>query len=154
MRIGYRERLTVPVRWWCILAALIASVWVGYAVATPALVAASVTSAFSLLAAILLVGYGSAQVEVGPEGIRAGRALLPWSACGDAAALTPEEFARLRGPGADARAYLLLRPYVDRAVRVEVRDDRDPTPYWLVATRHPDRLAAALQAHRAAERGD
>ena len=45
---------------------------------------------------------------------------------------------------ADARAYLLLRPYLKRAVRVEIADPADPTPYWLVATRHPETLAAAL----------
>jgi hypothetical protein len=41
------------------------------------------------------------------------------------------------GRDADARAYLLLRPYLKRAVRVEITDPADPTPYWLVSTRHP-----------------
>jgi hypothetical protein len=49
------------------------------------------------------------------------------------------------GPGADARAYLLLRPYLKRAVRVTVRDDRDPTPYWLVSSRDPEHLATAIR---------
>jgi hypothetical protein len=48
------------------------------------------------------------------------------------------------GRDADARAYLLLRPYLKRSVRVEITDPADPTPYWLVATRHPTQLAAAL----------
>ena len=51
----------------------------------------------------------------------------------------------LAGLEADARAYLLLRPYLKRAVRINVRDDRDPAPYWLVSTRDPDRLAAAVR---------
>jgi hypothetical protein len=50
------------------------------------------------------------------------------------------------GPEADARAYLLLRPYLKRTVRVTVRDDRDPAPYWLVSSRHPEALAAAVTA--------
>jgi hypothetical protein len=33
-------------------------------------------------------------------------------------------------------------------VRVEVSDAADPVPYWLVSTRRPQRLAAALQAAR------
>ena len=49
-----------------------------------------------------------------------------------------------RDPG--GLAYLLLRPYVGRAVRVEVVDPHDPTPYWVVASRHPDALAACLNA--------
>ncbi len=48
------------------------------------------------------------------------------------------------GSEADARAYLLVRPYLKRAVRVTVVDPADPTPYWLVGTRHPEALAAAL----------
>ncbi len=48
------------------------------------------------------------------------------------------------GPGADARAFLVIRPYLKRAVRVPVTDPADPTPYWLVGSRHPDALAEAL----------
>ena len=48
------------------------------------------------------------------------------------------------GVEADARAYLATRPYLKAAVKVPVSDPDDPAPYWLVGTRHPDRLAAAL----------
>jgi len=47
---------------------------------------------------------------------------------------------------ADARAFLLLRPYLRRAVMVPVQDPADPTPYWLVSTRQPERLVRALVA--------
>jgi len=33
---------------------------------------------------------------------------------------------------------------------VEVTDPDDPTPYWLLATRDPQRLAAALSPDRVA----
>jgi hypothetical protein len=45
---------------------------------------------------------------------------------------------------ADARAYLLLRPYLKRAVRIEITDPADPAPYWLLSTRRPDQLAGVL----------
>ena len=45
---------------------------------------------------------------------------------------------------ADARAFLLLRPYVKTAVRVDLEDPADPTPYWLLSSRRPEALAAAL----------
>ena len=38
-----------------------------------------------------------------------------------------------------------LRPYLSRAVRIGIDDPADPTPYWLVSSRRPDRLAAALR---------
>ena len=50
------------------------------------------------------------------------------------------------GADADARAFLVLRPYLKRAVRVPMQDPADPTPYWLVGSRHPDALAAAINA--------
>ena len=56
---------------------------------------------------------------------------------------TPRRPGGSPGVDADARAFLLLRPYLKRAVQVEIADPADPTPYWLVRTRHPDELAAA-----------
>ena len=53
---------------------------------------------------------------------------------------------------ADARAYLLLRPYLKRGVRVDITDPADPAPYWLVSSRRPDALVSALEATRAARR--
>ena len=145
-QVTYRERLTVPITWWALAALLVASAWLAYAVAVRPLVAALVAAGLGVAAAALLAGYGSARVEVGPQGLRAARALLPWWACGTVTALSAEELRRCAGPAADARAYLLLRPYLGRGVRVEVRDDADPTPYWLVGSRHPERLAAAASA--------
>ena len=40
----------------------------------------------------------------------------------------------------------MLRPYVKTAVRVELTDPADPTPYWLLSSRHPQALASALDA--------
>ena len=56
---------------------------------------------------------------------------------------------RVSGPEADARAYLLLRPYLRQSVRVEITDPADPAPYWLVSSRHPRALASALNTRDA-----
>ena len=81
-----------------------------------------------------------------PGGIRSAAALdLP-------EALDEEAARRAFGVEADARAYLVLRPYVRGAVRVHVLDPDDPAPYWLVSSRRPERLAQALAA--AIEAGD
>jgi hypothetical protein len=76
---------------------------------------------------------------------RAGRARIEAEHLGGVTALDAEETRRVAGPEADARAYLLLRPYAKRAVKVEITDPADPAPYWLVCTRHPDELASALR---------
>ena len=69
----------------------------------------------------------------------------------EVAALDAAGMRRAAGVDADARAYLLLRPYLKRGVRVEIADPADPTPYWLVSCRRPDRVVAAVEAARAGE---
>jgi hypothetical protein len=142
----YRERLTAPLSWWAL--ALLFGLAVGWAfyVATPAWVAAGAFAVATAVSSSVVGSYGSALVEVSDEGFRAGRAQLPWSAVGGVRALTADEARRAAGVDADARAYLLLRGYCGGAVRVEVDDPADPTPYWLVSTRHPLAIASTMRA--------
>jgi hypothetical protein len=49
-----------------------------------------------------------------------------------------------RGTRLDARAYLMLRGWIPGVARITLDDPTDPTPYWLVSTRDPEGLAAAL----------
>lgn len=77
-------------------------------------------------------------------GLQAGRAFLPAAAIGRVAALDVEATRHVLGPGADARAHLAHRGWIRTAVRVDVVDPRDPTPYWVVSTRRPADLASAI----------
>lgn len=142
----YSERLSVPLRWWVQGTMLIATLWLAVVVATPPLVAAVV----AVLAMSLLVtgylSYGGARLVVDGDEFRAGRAHIATSQIGAATPLDAGATRRAAGVEADARAYLLLRPYLKRSVRVQITDPDDPTPYWLISTRHPDRLAAALKS--------
>jgi hypothetical protein len=54
----------------------------------------------------------------------------------------------LRGPRVDPAAHTLLRPYLKRAVCISLADPGKGVPYWLVATRHPEDLAAAIDSAR------
>jgi hypothetical protein len=38
------------------------------------------------------------------------------------------------------------RPWIGGAVQVVIDDPADPTPYWVVSSRDPVRLAAAIAA--------
>jgi hypothetical protein len=144
----YDERLGVPIRWWALATMFLATVLVAFLVATPAWLAAAVTGVLVALTGGLFVGYGAARVSVREGVFRAGRAQVPVRLVGQVTALDPADTRRLAGVDADARAYLLLRPYLRRAVRVEIADPADPTPYWLVASRRPAQLAAALESAR------
>ena len=145
----YDERLAVPLRWWTLTVMFLATVLVAFLVATPVWVALSVTGTLLVLVLTVFSAYGSARVSVEAGVLTAGRARIPVSLLGEPEPLDAEAARLLAGRYADARAYLLLRPYVRPAVRVEVTDPADPVPYWLVSTRHPDRLVAALAASAA-----
>jgi hypothetical protein len=148
---AYAERLGVPLRWWVQGVMLVATFWLALVVALPGALAFAITGALLVLLVLLLLSYGGPRVAVTPptdgDGgwFRAGRARIEAEHLGAAEALDPEQTRRIAGPEADARAYLLLRPYLKRAVRVEILDPADPAPYWLVSSRHPEDLVRAVR---------
>jgi hypothetical protein len=130
-----------------------ASMLLAFLVATPLWVAILGTAVVGGGLLALFVGYGAARISVADGVLRAGRARISLEHVGEVQALRAEDAHRLAGRDADARAYLLLRPYLRRAVRVAIDDPADPTPYWLLSTRRPDRLAAALTGTQAGPAG-
>ena len=149
--MDYAERLTVPLRWWVQGTMLVASLWLAVLAATPEVVAWSVTAVAVAIMVALLVGYGRARVAVEDGTLRAGRAHIGLEHVGEVTALDAEGVRRLAGVDADARAYLLLRPYLKRGVRIDITDRADPAPYWLVSCRRPEAVVTAVRVGRTAE---
>lgn len=143
---AYTERLGVPLRWWVQGTMLVAMLWLAVAVATPAPVAWLVTAVSLTLLVFCLWAFGNARIVVTDGELRAGRAHIAAEHLGTATPLDADQARRAAGVDADARAFLLLRPYLKRAVKVEITDPSDPAPYWLLSTRNPEELAQALTA--------
>jgi hypothetical protein len=140
----YRERLHVPLRWWVQATMFLATVWLAFIVALPGWLAWSASAALLALVYGVFWWLGSAQVTVRDGVLYAGHAQVPLAQLGVAEALDKDATRLVHGVEADARAYLVTRPYISRSVRVRIEDPRDPTPYWLISSRHPRQLAAAL----------
>ena len=145
------ERRTVPWWWWL----------VGLAVALPtteavvlgpdmsehpsALLTWGSLAAATALVAGCLLALGRSDVAVDDNGLHAGGVVLSASTIARARALDPAAAHRLLGPGLRADAHLSLRPWIKTAVQVEVNEHPAPScPYWVVATRRPSELVAAL----------
>ncbi|WP_370614241.1 DUF3093 domain-containing protein [Mumia sp. Pv 4-285] len=141
---SYRENLSVPVSWWLACAGLTVIVWWIFVLATPMWVAAGAAVVAAVAVGAGLAQYGSTAIVVSNVHLRAGAARLPLVHCGDVTVLDAAQTRALHGPQADARAFFLVRPYIATAVRVDVADPRDPTPYWLIGTRRPYELADAI----------
>ncbi|WP_367650309.1 DUF3093 domain-containing protein [Nocardioides sp. zg-DK7169] len=151
--VAYSERLGVPLRWWAQGFMFTASVWLAVVVALPGGLAWLITALVALLIAAGFLSYGSARITVANGELQAGRARISAQHLGSATALDAEQTRRAAGRDADVRAHLLLRPYLKRSVRVVITDPRDPAPYWLLSTRHPEELARALSALHEARQG-
>ena len=144
--IHYRERLW-PAPWLFIATALVIpasllvflpiNVWVGIVVAI-----------VLYLGCVGLLLLGSPVVEVTDRHFAAGKARIPLAMVGSVQGFSGEAARLERGQHLDARAYLLIRGWVDPVVKVGVDDDADPTPYWLVSTRNPSSVAEALATAR------
>ena len=141
----FRERLLPP--WWiaAIGFALIGMVAVAYGAALSAPVGWLILAAGAGTVSWFL-WTTSPLIEVTRTHLVAGRARLPRASIASAVGLTGELARAERGPGADARRFVLLRPWrASTAVLVTLDDAADPHPAWLLTCRHPDRLVRALQ---------
>jgi hypothetical protein len=158
-KLQFHERRTVP-WWWSVVGAVIAVptteavVVMGPEMSNqhPTLtLAIGCLVATLALEALFLVLLGRSTVDVDESGLRAGNVALPASRIGRVRALDAATAHRLLGPGLRADAELSLRPWIKTAVQIEVEDTVDTTPYWVVATRRPSELVAALEFVRYAK---
>lgn len=148
--VRYRERLWVPLWWWLPglgLAALIALEvdqgvravpdWLPYAVLLP-------------VAAVVLIGLGRTEVQViGDDGnteLWVGNAHLPASVVTRSAVVPRSAKSAALGRQLDPAAYVVHKTWVGPLVLLVLDDPDDPTPYWLISARHPDKVLAALNS--------
>ena len=175
MRV-YHERLWVPVSWWLVGLAVIVILGAELAAGFGGQAVAAIYAVLVAWWAALLLSWGRPRVEVAGGELIAGRARLPLAAAGQVSALNRAQTRTIAGPRADPAAFTLIRPYLREAVYVEVTEPAlggvprrrlrwqrwrvhtevtgpaADTPYWLVATRHPAELAAAINSARPATR--
>lgn len=148
----YLERLT-PAPWvWLAALPIAASSGLVVLTAFGARVAVLVGAAV-----VALVGWAllrtSAVVSIEQGHLAAGRAHIQVGLLGSVRELDRGQMSALRGVRSDARAYLCQRGWIPAGVAVEIADPADPTPYWLISSRRPAAVAAALRAEIARAAG-
>jgi hypothetical protein len=140
----YTERLAVP--WWSWPAAVVAGGVLGIEVGIsltglpvwlPILVPV-------LLACGFMVWLSRIRVIVAETEFRVDDARLPLAVISDVVALDAAGKREALGVGAHPLAFVIQRPWIGGAVQVLLDDPADPTPYWVISTRHPVELATAL----------
>ena len=144
----YRESLRTPA-WWYLVAAFVAALlgaefevsglkltdWLPFAILVP-------------LALAIVWRMGRSSVEIVGAELRVRGAHLPLRYVSGAVGLDERTLRRVVGREGDPAAFVSIRPWIGPGVQVWIDDADDPTPYWVISTRHPGRVVEALRTAR------
>jgi Protein of unknown function (DUF3093) len=144
--IRYRETLRTP-WWWYLVAVGIACLlaaefhiagyrltdWIPFGTLVP-------------LSILLVWWLGHSRLEIADGEIRIRGAHLPLRYISGAVGLDPRTLRLVVGRQGDPAAFISIRPWIGPGVQLWLDDDEDPTPYWVVSTRHPDQVVALLRS--------
>jgi hypothetical protein len=152
--VRYRERLWVPWWWWPLgfaLAGLLAFEvnMANFGTAAPPHWLPFVTLFIVAAATLLWLGRVEIQVIAGSgDGVElwAGQAHLPTTVITRSAEIPRSAKSAALGRQLDPAAFVLHRAWVGPMILVVLDDPDDPTPYWLVSCRHPERVLSALRS--------
>lgn len=141
---AFDERLSVPL-WWYLPAAGLGVLlgaeihmgypgvrsWIGYVVLIP-------------LCLVGLWWLGRSRVQVRDGALTVGDSTVALAHIGHTDVVRKPDKQQALGPDLDPTAVVLHRTWVGPVVRIEITDPVSDAPYWVVSSRRPDDLIAAL----------
>jgi hypothetical protein len=141
----YKEVIRAPL--WLIafvyflFLSMVLSIWAALG-NTPALIT------FGLLTIWLVYLYfkTALKIEIDQTHLRVGGASIEHKYIGEVTVLTSAQVKLIRTRDADPMAFLAIRFWSSKAVKVQVLDARDRTPYWLITTNKGQELVKALKS--------
>lgn len=140
----------MPWWWWPLAFALAALIAVEVNMGVPSLPSWLPFAALFPVAAGALLWLGRVEIRVttADSGVElwAGEAHLPAAVISRSADIPRSAKSAALGRQLDPAAYVVHRGWVGPMVLVVLDDADDPTPYWLVSTRHPERVLSALRS--------
>jgi hypothetical protein len=144
--VTYRERLRTP-WWWYPLGLGVASILAAeFHIADYALTDWIPWSVLLPFAVAVTWFLGRSLLIIDDSELRIRRAHVPLRFITGVVRLDERSLRRLVGRDGDPRAFVSIRPWIGPGVQVLIDDADDPTPYWVISTRHPDRVLAALNS--------
>jgi hypothetical protein len=120
---------------------MVLSIWAALG-NTPALIT------FAILTSWLIYLYfkTALRIVVDETHLRVGKAAIEHDFIGEVTVLTPAQVKLVRTRDADPLAFLAIRFWSSKAIKVEITDPRDRTPYWLITTKKGQELSKALKS--------
>jgi hypothetical protein len=120
---------------------MVLSIWAALG-NTPAIITFGISTAWL----VDLYYRTSLKIEINDHELRIGSARIDRKYIGETVALTGKEATLIRTRDADPAAYMAIRFWTSKAVKMQLSDSRDSTPYWLITSNNPQALAAALKS--------
>jgi hypothetical protein len=146
--VVYRESMRTPL-WWYLVAMFVAGLlaaefhisslaltdWLSFGILLP-------------LSVVLVWAIGRGALEISGGELRIRGAHIPLKDISGAVALDGPTLRRVVGREGDPAAFVSIRPWIAPGFQVWVDDPEDPTPYWVVSSRHPQRVVDLIRAGR------
>ena len=86
----------------------------------------------------------TSKIQVDQNELRIDKAHIELKYLGKATVMDSDAMRLLRTRDADPAAFLAIKFWASRGIKIEVNDPRDSTPYWLITSKRGEKLAALL----------
>ncbi len=144
--VRYREVLRPPI-WWYAVALFVAGLlaaefhiggvdltdWLSFGILLP-------------LSVVIVWSLGRSAVEIVDGELRVRGAHIPLDEVSGAVALDAKTLRLVVGREGDPAAFVSIRPWIGPGVQLWVDDPEDPTPYWVISTRHPQQVVELIRS--------
>lgn len=121
------------------LLSLVIAIWAAFDTT-----ATIVTFAIATLAIPFIAQSLTSKICVDRDELRIDKSHIGLKYLGKVTVLDSEAMRLLRTRDADPAAFLAIKFWASKGVKIEVTDPRDPTPYWLITSKRGEKLAALL----------
>ena len=99
---------------------------------------------FSTLALIAIAHSARSKIEVTEKELVVGKAHIELRYISKIESIDTAQMPLLRTRDADPAAFLAITFWISTGVKITLKDERDPTPYWLVSSKKSAELTSTL----------
>jgi hypothetical protein len=116
-----------------------------FLVALPFSEVASIVLAITSIPVVLVLSWiASPKIELTQEQFMVGNVRIDKSLLGKAEVIESSNTFQERGVLLDSRAFTRFQIGIKELVKIEINDELDPTPYWLISSRNAEVLAGLI----------
>ena len=98
----------------------------------------------AVLAPVLMITL-SPTIKITGGFVMTSKAKLPLALISSVAVIDKSKAFAERGPKLDARAYVAFQASVPELLKIELNDEKDPTPYWLLSSRRAGEIKRQIE---------